>query len=592
MHGFRKHGKIIIFVVAIIFIVGMATAGLLDIFQPKPYVGKIANKKITIAEFDRVLRNNVASYMEENEGVELNEATLKQLNDKTWNQLIQQIVLDREIKRMGIKVKDKDVVDKMLNDPPDFVKTAPIFQTDGEFDNAKYKEVLASDERIVQSIEMYIRGSLPYERLFDRIKSQVTVSEEEVKDDYIAKNDKADAKIIFFDPKKISDVSVSEEDTKKYYDENKEEFKKDPAAKLKYVKMSLEPSIADKNALRDSAMTIYQMAKSGESFEQLARDYSEDNSAANGGDLGFFGKGKMVPEFETTAFALNVGEISEPVLSQFGYHIIKLEEKRKAEDGSDEVRARHILFKLSASEKTKNDHKLKTDEFYALTKEKGIEAAAKEMALSVSETPEFYENATYISGIGREEALVKFAFDNEVGAVANKIENSRNDVFISEVSFKIGTHYEEYDKAKARIESKIKNERQVAAVIEKAKLFAESNEQSNYLAQATKDGWEIVEAKGIVKDRYITKVGKIDELSTAVLALDNNDCTGLVLSDKGAYIAFVENRIKPDMEKFENEKETLTETMLTNKQNQHYNEWYQDIKEKAKIVDNRAEFNL
>jgi len=92
---------------------------------------------------------------------------------------------------------------------------------------------------------------------------------------------------------------------------------------------------------KKKAEELYQRLKQGEDFAQLARQYSEDSASADkGGDLGFFGRGQMVKPFEEKAFSLKMGEISEPVLTEYGYHIIKVEEKK-----ADQVRARHILIK-------------------------------------------------------------------------------------------------------------------------------------------------------------------------------------------------------------------------------------------------------
>jgi len=592
MQSFRTHGKTIIFVTAVIFIVGMATMGVRDIFYPKPYVGKIAGKKITFDQYNDYLRRNLANYEQENPDKEVTAEVMKQLGEQTWNQLIQQILLDKEIKRLGIKVKDKEVEDKILNNPPDFVLQAPTLQTNGAFDKEKYIELLSTNEEIATYIESYVRGNLPYEKLFDKIKSEVDVTEEEVLEDYKVKNDKADAKIIYFDPNKIDNVEVTEDEIKKYYDENKEEFKKEPSCKLKYVNMRLEASIADEAVAKDSIFKIYELVKAGNDFAELAMQYSQDNSASNGGDLGYVKKGRMVPEFENAVFSLKVGEISEPVKSKFGYHIIKVEDIRKDDKGETEVSTKHILVKNTPSEKTKSDWRLKGDELLKLAKDKGLDAAAEQLSLKANETAEFFADSKYISGLGQDEAIVKFSFESKVGTLTEIKEKSETEIYVAEVSQKLGVHYDEFETVKNKIQQTVKKNKQTAEVVKLADVFAAKYNKDNYLQNATKEGWEIVEAKAIMKDRYITKVGKIEELAVAVLALENDQCTGLVKSDKGAYIAYVENRIHPDMAKYEEEKEILIEKARTTKQNQHYNDWFNALKEKTKIIDKRSLYNI
>ncbi len=141
-----------------------------------------------------------------------------------------------------------------------------------------------------------------------------------------------------------------EESLKSLYNWNVEQFKIKVLEPF-LVQQKLEEAILkDENLNQETkrkAEEVLEKVKSGEkSFEELAQEYSEDGSAAEGGDLGLFSKGTMVPEFENAAFALNVGEVSDLVLTEYGYHIIKVEEQVKNDAGEvTEVRARHILIR-------------------------------------------------------------------------------------------------------------------------------------------------------------------------------------------------------------------------------------------------------
>jgi peptidyl-prolyl cis-trans isomerase C len=123
----------------------------------------------------------------------------------------------------------------------------------------------------------------------------------------------------------LKDVAVSDEEAKKFYDENPEQFANPEQIHVRHILLSDDVTSSDK------VVSILAGLKKGVSFDVLAVSESICPSAPQGGDLGFFGRGQMVPEFEEVAFALqNPGDISEPVRSSFGWHIIKLEEKRPA----------------------------------------------------------------------------------------------------------------------------------------------------------------------------------------------------------------------------------------------------------------------
>ncbi len=587
--GMRKNAKIVIYIVAFVFIAMMALGGITSIFNPKPYVGKIAGKKIHESEYRQYLKNAYAARVQQNPEEEIDDKVAKEINDQTWNQLVDEILINKEIKRYRIKVKDEDIIQR-LQDPYDDIKAIPDFQTDSLFDYQKYNEVLLQNENFAAWYEMRIRSALPRELLFEEIKAEVQVSETEVEEDYFMKNNKADAKIIFFDPKKIKEFEVTEEDIEQYYEDNKEEFKLAPACKYKFVKIVIQPSEADNNLKKANIDSLYKKLTVGEDFAEVAKEFSEGPSAPKGGDLGYFTRGRMVGEFEDVAFATNVGGISEPVLTQFGWHIITVIDKRKTENGEDEIRAAHILLKVEASEETKENIEIKAEDLYEKANEKGLEKAAEDFVYQVEETKEFAEDANYIGGIGREESLIKFAFKNKIGKVAEVVKLQNGDFVLAEISSKIGEHYKEFEDAKNTIKRDLEKEKKLSLVTLKAEEFVEKFEPENYLSEASKEGWEIVEGTEITLDKFIPKIRKVEELNKAILELNEKEFTELIKGENGVYLAYVEKREKPDMEKFEVEKEELMAEAETTAENEHLNEWYKELKENAEIEDNRKDF--
>ena len=148
-------------------------------------------------------------------------------------------------------------------------------------------------------------------------------------------------------------VTVTDEEIKKYYQEHKDEFKAEESVKARHILIRV-PEGADAKAWKDAekkAEMIRQKLLKGEDFAKLAKEYSEDPGSKNrGGDLGYFSKGRMIPEFEKAAFSLKKGEISRPVKTSFGYHIIKVEDKKaagqlKLDEVKDEIRKRLIQEK-------------------------------------------------------------------------------------------------------------------------------------------------------------------------------------------------------------------------------------------------------
>ena len=156
---------------------------------------------------------------------------------------------------------------------------------------------------------------------------------------------KKDLSIENYKNKFDKETEISEEAMKKYYEDNKSQFTEDKV-RASHILISTvdkdgkELSPEKKKEAKKEAEEIYKKVKAGEDFATLAKEYSQDEySAVNGGDLGFFEKGQMVPEFEAAAFGLKKGEVSEIVESQYGYHIIKVTDKVYKEETFDEAKS-------------------------------------------------------------------------------------------------------------------------------------------------------------------------------------------------------------------------------------------------------------
>lgn len=144
---------------------------------------------------------------------------------------------------------------------------------------------------------------------------------------------------------RMSKVSISSREIKEFFENHEDSLPEQPeSAKLSQILLKIEISQKTLDSLKNFASMVRERALSGEDFSELARRYSQDLSAKEGGDLGFLRKGEILSEFETAAFVLNPGEISGLVQTSLGYHIIKLEERKE-----DVVHVRHILIGVHPS---------------------------------------------------------------------------------------------------------------------------------------------------------------------------------------------------------------------------------------------------
>lgn len=162
--------------------------------------------------------------------------------------------------------------------------------------------------------------------------------------------------------KRLADVTISSGEVREFYKAYADSLPKRPAGvHLAHILIAITVSPATKDSLMSYAGLILQKARSGEDFGLLAKNYSDDGTASNDGDLGWFGRGDMVPEFEEAAFALEPGEISDIIETQFGFHIVKVTDKKEGK-----VKASHILFKFEPTEDDIQSKKAFADSLYQL----------------------------------------------------------------------------------------------------------------------------------------------------------------------------------------------------------------------------------
>jgi peptidyl-prolyl cis-trans isomerase C len=136
----------------------------------------------------------------------------------------------------------------------------------------------------------------------------------------------------------LDKTTVSTNDVQSFYEKNKEKYAEEEQVRARHIliKVPQEASATDDANLKKKAGDVLKRAKKGEDFAALAKEFSEDGSRTDGGDLGFFGRGQMVGAFEEVAFTLKPGQVSDLVRTQFGYHIIKVDERKPAKSLSYE----------------------------------------------------------------------------------------------------------------------------------------------------------------------------------------------------------------------------------------------------------------
>src|SRR5688572_1234015 len=328
----------------------------------------------------------------------------KRLSDQAFEQLVGDVLLRQEYRRRGIRVTDEEIAEAARYSPPPQLAQSPELQTDGRFDPEKYQRFLSSpaarQEGLLLQLEAYYRDQIPREKLFEQVASDVYVSDERLWSIFQDTRDTAQMSYVVFRPELIPDtaVTVPASEIREYYSKNKEDFERPARAVVSVIAIPREVSAADSATIRNRLVAIRDRIIAGEKFEDVAKAESTDSvSAANGGSLGMGVKGRFVPEFENAAYALPVGEISQPVLSPFGYHLIKVDEKK-----GDSISVRHILLPIQQSDSAATVTDRRADELARIAastdRPQSLDEASKKLGLPIKRAAVVDTDALTIDG--------------------------------------------------------------------------------------------------------------------------------------------------------------------------------------------------
>jgi peptidyl-prolyl cis-trans isomerase C len=272
---------------SIMIVTGLALvlAALPVLAQPSGDKAAVVNGSvITHKELERELSRTTEQLLQM--GRPISDDQLSEMRKRTLDNLIAYELLYQESKKKGVKIAAA-AVDEKVNE---LKKQYP--------DEAEFKEMLSGSDLTEADLKAYMKRGLAIEQLVDKeIVQKITVSDKEIRD---------------------------------YYDSNLDRFKRPEQVRASHILIKVDPEAdkSEKAKARKQIETIQKKVKKGEDFEALAKEYSGCPSSAKGGDLGYFGRGQMVKPFEDAAFALQPGQVSDIVETRFGYHLIKVTDKR------------------------------------------------------------------------------------------------------------------------------------------------------------------------------------------------------------------------------------------------------------------------
>ncbi len=590
-------------------------------------VAVVAGREITGTEFRRAYLAQLNAYRAAG-GPGMSEQLLRQLGID--QQVLQQMVDERaalaEAERLGIRVTDEEVRQRIL--------MLPGFQENGAFiGEPRYLQILAVQNPPISPAEFEesLRRALAVDKLRATVTDWLSISSEEAEREFRRRNERARLAIVPFSIDSFRpDVSATDEDVAAHYDAHREDFRIGERRQIRYVLVDLEriregivvPDVdieraynenydqysspdeirashillrtegKDPAAVRAQAEDILKEARADADFAELARKYSEDQaSAAQGGDLDFFGRGTMVPEFDTAAFALQEGEISDVVATDFGVHIIKLTERRPGTSRSiDEVRP-ELMERLSM-ERARDQANTLADRFAAeATTPQALASVAAATGQALVESELFGRNGP-IAGIGPAPEVNAAVFELSEGQVTGVIPTFRG-FLVATMTGRQDPYLPALDEVREQVRAALLTEKARAMAHERAAALAPRLKTAADFEAIAKAGGHMAETTELLtRDAALPSLGPAPAVLSAAFSMDVDAVSDPLETESGVAIVKVLEKDEVTPDELAEGLGAFREQLLQERRDRFFSAYMSKVKQGLRIQVNREALRL
>lgn len=608
--------KVLFGIIALVFVFFyVGTAG----FSQLEVAAKVNDQMITKRDFDRAF-GNLDRFYRNTAPDNMPPAT--EMGQQALTQLINTELLVQEAGKLGLAVDEQELRDS--------IAAMPDFQVDGRFNKTRYLETLQMIGMKPSDFENEQKRQLLANKMIDILRAGVHVSDAEIEDHFRYEHERVTIRYIrvrreqFFDkvqvpdaeqvsffeenkeqfrePEKVairylafrpetfeSGIEPTEEQLQVYYDEQRASWDTPEQVRARHIllRAAADATEEDTTALRQRAVDIRKRALEGEDFADLAREFSEDSTASAGGDLGYFGRGVMTAPFEEAAFALQPGEISDIVQTQFGLHIIRVDDRKEAhtrtlEEVRDEIRS--AVQKREARKVTLS----KVEEaFEKLLDGSSFADVGAEFGIAVEETEPFAQSGL-IPNLGYQPKIAETAFaldENEL----SEIMNLDNGYIVFSVARRIASRIPPFEEIRDKVGVAALEARATAAAIERAEeLLSKLREdpEGDIFALAEREGIEADESGEAPRfGTGFPRLGAVPELKEIVFSLtaENRIAPKVYRIEGDAVIATLGQRIPAPADDFEINKPVIEQRVRQQRESAAISEYLAQLRESAKL---------
>ncbi|SHJ49836.1 peptidylprolyl isomerase [Halodesulfovibrio aestuarii] len=577
-------------------------------------IATVNDTAIMMPEFKRAYELQMNAIKARFPGIDESQFKQLKIGQQVLQGLIARTLLLQEAERLGMTVTPVELKTE--------IASIPLFQNaQGKFDPEVYKQMLAAQGMSAGSFERQFKEDLLTKKVRENAVISASVSDDEAHEAFVYASEKRSMDYIlysavdfmkkatvtddeikaFYDAKigryavpaqvvikylaitpegLASTVTVDEAAAEAYYADNQSSFRKEEQADASHILVALDENASDKEvaAATKKIEKVLKLARSGKDFGKLAKKYSEGPSAATGGALGTFSRGQMVKPFEDAVFSMKEGEISEPIRTRFGLHIIKLNKLEKARIPAFEEVKGQIMTKLAKDQAADKVTTTLDVVMEQMLSGKSLEDIAKEQKLTLMTSPEFSrEQAPVAVGVTKEAAEELFSVP--AGTAVDTPLEANDGYVVARVEKSKPESSMPLEQVSASIKEQLVADKSVELAFEAAKGASTNVLAGNIDGQPKVQTSPLVERKG-----FIPGVGSAEDVVKAVFDADGNKWMGPYKTPSGAVFVRLNKVDQPSDEVWQAAKEEVHKTLLARKKQQMEQSFIKSLADKAEIV--------
>ena len=588
--------------------------------SPDVVLADVEGETVTVAQFQRRYSAQMQQYRSAYGG-QISEQMLRQLgiDQQILQALVDEQAMVAEARRQNLAVSDIEVRQRILS--------LPAFMENGTFiGETRYRQLLSSQNPPLSTREFedQLRRAILAEKLRTSVTGWMSVTDADVAQEFRQRNEKVKLELVSLTADAFKDkVTVTDADLAQRFEANKESYRIGEKRKIRYALLEvdkvretvqvpdadveafytqnkaqyttegrvrashilLKTEGKDEAAVKTRAEALLTQAKTpGADFAALAKANSEDEgSAVNGGDLNFFGRGQMVPEFEQAAFAMKAGETSDLVKTTFGFHIINVVESQP-ETSRPVAEVKPELVEQLKWQKAQQVAEEQAKAMEALIKSAAdLDKVAKERGLTVVESPLFLRDQP-IGDLGAAPDIAARAFSMKDTEVTPAMRVSRGWVFATPAG-----KQDSYLPQLAEVTDRVRDDaaRDKAAELLKTRasaIAAELTTATDFTAAAKKAGFEAKPTELLARGAALPDIGANADVEKAVFALPVGGVTGAITTSTGSVIARVAERADVTDAQITEGRDSLRDELVNQRRDRFFSAYMAKAKTALKIV--------